>query len=163
MATDSDWIDCPLKWTTINTFSKRSRPLEIFIENKTLYMLQLDQDCLNSGERIESTFKKVLYPQSSWLTLVANKSPSIAPAVGGGLKYRLVDKEYILYLGFSNPFSGGHVSFVNLSKVEHTAKWAFDEAKDGSFKSSEFGEHRLTAEVVDGRYCGSKRIVFRLE
>ncbi|KAK3577156.1 hypothetical protein CHS0354_037492 [Potamilus streckersoni] len=163
MATSQYWKEGPIEWKTINIFSKRSRSLEIFIENETVHTLKLVEDYLDSGEIVEFTFKKVLIPESSWLTLVASKSHSIAPAVGGGLKYRLEGKDHILYIGFSSPFRGDPVSFVCLSNVEHPVKWAYDEAKDGSFKSSEFGERRITAEMVNARYCASKRIVFRLQ
>ncbi|KAK3577161.1 hypothetical protein CHS0354_037497 [Potamilus streckersoni] len=156
------WNDPPLKWQTIEKFSKRVRPMEIYIENKTMYILKLEEDFLETGERIESVFKREIDPGSGWLTFVANKSPSLCLSVGGGLKYRLKE-DCILYIGFKRPFVGEHLSYACLSKVENTAKWAYLETQHGAFKSSEFGGCRATGEIVNGKYCSSKRIVFRVE
>ncbi|KAK3577154.1 hypothetical protein CHS0354_037490 [Potamilus streckersoni] len=155
------WNDAPLKWETIKLFSERARPLEIFIENKSKYALELTEDFLDSGQRVDSTFTKSIAPGSSWLTLVANKPPGMS--VGGGLKYKLQQTKYILYLGFSNPCLGGHKTFVCLSDVEQTAKWAYQEAKDGFFKSCSFEECRAIAETAPAKYCPSQRIVFTVD
>ncbi|KAK3577155.1 hypothetical protein CHS0354_037491 [Potamilus streckersoni] len=140
------WNDAPLKWETIKLFSERARPLEIFIENKSKYALELTEDFLDSGQRVDSTFTKSIAPGSSWLTLVANKPPGMS--VGGGL---------------NNPCLGGHKTFVCLSDVEQTAKWAYQEAKDGFFKSCSFDECRAIAETAPAKYCPSQRIVFTVD
>ncbi|KAK3577158.1 hypothetical protein CHS0354_037494 [Potamilus streckersoni] len=168
------WVESSLQWQTIEKFARRGRSLEIFIKNKSRYMFKLEEDFLDSGERFRTIFKDCIYPGSSWLTLVANKAPSFSLSVGGGLKYRLhcpyckendCDdcKRCILYIGFGNPFIGNLVSFVSLTNVEHPAKYAFDEAKDGTFKSSSFGGLRGVVEMIDAIYCSSKRIVFSVE
>ncbi|KAK3577157.1 hypothetical protein CHS0354_037493 [Potamilus streckersoni] len=159
----SNWSEPPIMWKTISTFAERKRPLEVFIQNKTKYELKLEEDFLDTGERIRTIFKDSIGPQSDWLTLVANKSPSFQLSVGGGLKYRFKETNCILYIGFRNPFIGNHLAFVELSNVEHPAKWSFDEAKGDNFRSSSFEKLRASVEVVNAIYCSSKRIVFRVE
>ncbi|KAL3857210.1 hypothetical protein ACJMK2_011902 [Sinanodonta woodiana] len=146
----------------IKEFKQRFRSLEICIDNKTEEALYFSDSYFFHSKM----FKTNEYPRE-----VAARSGSVyflvnttfLRGVSGGWKFKVVEQDLYLYIGFSNPIFGSYKTFVSLKNCGTlSAKWPYKELKDGSMKTDKCDKYIVDVTFTDPHYSSFQRIHCRI-
>ena len=131
-------------------FKMFHRHLELAIINGCKYQLSFEESYFNSGKFFKEPKPLDILPGSASIIYVISGTGSALKGVSGGMDYKIKglskDSDMRLYIGFSNPRFGIYKTFVTI-KQGKSAKWAYEQIKDGSYKKEEEGDLGVTASI----------------